>query len=146
MQSVGQLIQKMSDRPRWPVNKKAILVLRQFSAIVGENLSKNVSLKWIKNGTACIHCRNSMWVFALHSIEEDLIKKMNEVAGEELIHRLLLRIGNVKYISSKKIKIIELSDNDIEWIDQLVGPVPDDIKHSFKNFLRSYKGGQKTDE
>lgn len=146
MQSVGQLLQKMSERPRWPVNKKTILILKQYSAIAGENLSRNTSLKWIKNGTACIHCRNSMWLFALHSMEDELIKKMNEVAEEELIQRLLLRVGNVKQISIKKIKKVKLSDNEVYWIDQLVAHVPDDIKQSFKNFLCSYKGGQKHDE
>ncbi len=142
MQSLGQLIDKLSNQKRWPGSKKAITIIRQYPLIVGEKINRNTSLKWIKNGVACINCRNSMWRFALHSMEEELIEKMNTMIGEPFVKRLLLRTGNVAQVKTPEIADASIKKEDAQWINQLVENAPDDIKHSFEKFLCAYKKGR----
>jgi predicted nucleic acid-binding Zn ribbon protein len=141
MLPLNSLIDQITSRRRWPISSQAVHLLRHYPEIVGPGLSKHTSIKWIKNGTACIHCRNSMWSYALRAMEQELVVKMNAFIGKELIEKLLIRIGNVREQKVKEKDPI-LSKEDLLWIDNLSEQVPTDIREKFASFLTAFKGKQ----
>ncbi|HOI24671.1 MAG TPA: DUF721 domain-containing protein [Caldisericia bacterium] len=144
MLHLDYLIEQISSHRRWPISTQVLHLLRHYSEIVGPGLSKHTSLKWIKNGTACIHCRNSMWSYALHAMEQELMAKMNAFAGKILIEKLLIRIGNVQEKKAKDTaNATPLSEEDLMWIESLSQNTPEEIRDTFVSFLKSYKGKHK---
>lgn len=141
MLPLDSLIDQITSRRQWPISSQAVHLLRHYPEIVGPGLSKHTSIKWIKNGTACIHCRNSMWSYALLAMEQELVAKMNAFVGKELIEKLLVRIGNVQEQKAKEKDLI-LSKEDLLWIDNLSEQVPTDIREKFASFLAAFKGKQ----
>lgn len=141
MLPLDSLIDQITSRRRWPISSQAVFLLRHYPEIVGTGLSKHTSIKWIKNATACIHCRNSMWSYALHSMEQELVDKMNAYVGKVVIEKLLIRIGNVQAQIAKEKETV-ISEEDLLWIEGLSKKAPEDIREKFASFLMSYKGKQ----
>ena len=139
MLPLDSLIDQITSHRRWPISSQAVLLIRHYRDIVGLGLSKHTAIRWIKNGTACIHCRNSMWSYALHSMEQEIIDKMNAYAGKAIISKLLIRIGNVQAQKVKEPEV-EISQEDLIWIENLSKKAPEYIRNTFAAFLKSYKG------
>ncbi len=139
MQQLDNLIDHLTRKRRWSISAEMVFIIRHYSEIVGPNLNKHTSLKWIKKGVACIHCRNAMWSYALKNMEQQLIEKMNSSIGYEAIKRLIIRIGNISTISLKETPIIELTHEELAWIELLASKAPSKIKEQFRSFLVSYK-------
>jgi predicted nucleic acid-binding Zn ribbon protein len=139
MLSLDSLIDQLSSHRRWPISSQAVMLIRHYRDLVGPGLSKHTAIKWIKNGTACIHCRNSMWSYALHSMEQEIIDKMNTYAGKTIITKILVRIGNVQAQKAKEPEVV-ISQEDLIWIENLSKKAPEDIREKFASFLKSYKG------
>ena len=139
MLPLDSLIDQITSHRRWPISSQAVMLIRHYRDIVGPGLSKHTAIRWIKNGTACIHCRNSMWSYALHSMEQEIIDKMNAYAGKAIISKLLIRIGNVQAQKVKEPEV-EISQEDLIWIENLSKKAPEYIRNTFAAFLKSYKG------
>lgn len=75
----------------------------------------------------------------MHSMEQEIIDKMNTYAGKTIITKILVRIGNVQAQKAKEPEVV-ISQEDLIWIENLSKKAPEDIREKFASFLKSYKG------
>lgn len=75
----------------------------------------------------------------MHSMEQEIIDKMNAYARKTIITKILVRIGNVQAQKEKEPEVV-ISQEDLIWIENLSKKAPEDIREKFASFLKSYKG------
>ncbi len=59
--------------------------------ILGENISKNIQVKSIKNGKLYLKADNSLWAFEISINKELIINKLNEKIGKDTIRQIISR-------------------------------------------------------
>jgi predicted nucleic acid-binding Zn ribbon protein len=59
--------------------------------ILGENISKNIKIKSIKNGKLYLKADNSLWAFEISINKELIINKLNEKIGKDTIRQIISR-------------------------------------------------------
>jgi predicted nucleic acid-binding Zn ribbon protein len=57
--------------------------------ILGENISKNIKIKSIKNGKLYLKADNSLWAFEISINKELIINKLNEKIGKDTIRQII---------------------------------------------------------
>ncbi len=61
--------------------------------VVGDVLASKVRVLDISNGVLVLECKDPLWCSELNLMSDKLISKLNELAGEDLVKRILIRRG-----------------------------------------------------
>lgn len=92
MKSLGSLLRKRNIQPKTISNKDVFFV---FSQVIKEEFGNIGSLKlkadFFKNKTLFIKSKSSAWGSELFTNREDIIHKMNERLGEDIIKEIKLK-------------------------------------------------------
>lgn len=70
---------------------KEVEMLNSWEEIVGKNISKATSNIYIRKRALFIHLNSSVARNELSLIKDELLKKLNEKAGEPLIEKIVLK-------------------------------------------------------
>lgn len=70
---------------------KEVGLIKSWEDIVGPAIAKRTSSVYIKQGKLFIHLNSSVVRNELQMIKEALKERLNEAAGEELVHEIILR-------------------------------------------------------
>ena len=91
MRRVTDLLYGAIDQKEVLRAARANIALRQWPQIVGEKMTKYCAVSRFERGTLWVAVTGAAWASELRLIKDDLLEKLNEVAGEPLFESL--RIG-----------------------------------------------------
>jgi len=69
-------------------------VFEIWNQIVGESVSKNAQPSAFKGRLLLVEVNSSVWMHQLQFLKEDIIRKINETMGEEVVEDIKFKIGN----------------------------------------------------
>jgi predicted nucleic acid-binding Zn ribbon protein len=68
---------------------------RMWDKIVGEIIAENTRPAALKEKTLLVYVNSSPWLHHLHFLKEEIVRKVNDTLGEDLIEDILFKIGSV---------------------------------------------------
>ena len=139
MDSIGSIIdtclQKRTKKNYWQIK-----LIENYHKIVGSIIAKNTKLLYFNGKRATIICRNSIWMNELKNREEQIIEKMNQYIGKNIVESLQVKIGNIEKPSVKQSKkTVALTKEEEAWIEETMKLVPETLQDRFRSLLVSYK-------
>lgn len=140
MDSVGSLIDSCLQR-KTKKNYWQILLISDYSKIVGKVIASNTKLVYFHDSNATIVCRNSIWMNELKNTEPELIDKLNHYIGKDMVYGITVKIGNVekKVTKTEPKKKIILTKEEETWIEETKNLVPEKLQPPFESLLVAYK-------
>jgi hypothetical protein len=68
-------------------------VQREWSAIVGEHIGSHTCAGALRNGKLFLLAENSVWLQQLIFLKTELLAKITEAVGPNVVHEIVLRVG-----------------------------------------------------
>lgn len=90
-QPLGEIIQEYLNALKINKKIKEVRVINQWEEIIGTAIAKRTDRLLIKNKILFIYMNSSVARNELMMIRDGLKRKINERAGEELIHKIVVR-------------------------------------------------------
>ena len=66
-------------------------LVNSWESVVGKTISRTTRDIYIKEKKLYVHLSSSVARHELHMLKDELLKRLNELAGEELIDEIILR-------------------------------------------------------
>ncbi len=140
MERINQSLTHFFSRSKYQQKKivESSFVYAAYPHAVGEMLARSTRILAFKRGLLTVACKNSIFVTELNQMKELMIKKMNEVLQQDIIHDIRFVIGNVKPVVVRK-KKKPLHREQKEWIERVVQDTPECYKDQVRSMLVAYK-------
>lgn len=111
---------------------------------VGSRIAAHAQPATFREGTLTLHVDSSPWLQQLNYLKKDLIAKVNDALGEELVKELQFKGGKVRWSPPDKApqqpKRRELSEEEQAWIKEQADSVADpELRAVFENLIRRDK-------
>ena len=90
-QSIGAVIKKLLKNQKLEGRLKELDVLKLSEKLLGENLMKYINDLSVKNGTLIIKIKSAVVRNELSYQKSEIIKKINEQVGNEIIKEIILK-------------------------------------------------------
>lgn len=87
MKKVGDLIGAAIGRKEVLVTARAQIALQRWPEAVGAILARVTEPQGYENGTVWVEAQGSSWAQELHFAKETVLRRLNEIAGEENLFR-----------------------------------------------------------
>jgi len=150
---VGDVLNKLIYQLGIDTKIKEMNVLKSWSEVVGEPISRHSQPVSISKGNLFVKVDSSAWLSQLSHFKEKIISEFNKRQGREVIKDIYFRVGRIYSFSSKRGKVrsrlskVRLCKEDLEWIDKMLAKVKDEnLKKLLKKLLSRYKRAQKVKE
>jgi len=89
--SLGEAINKLLKRTGLDKGVKQQRVLMMWEEIVGEKVAENTKPLKIERGNLYIEVTNDSWRYNLNFYSGEIIKKLNEAMGSEIVKKLTMK-------------------------------------------------------
>lgn len=140
MDKLGSLIDSCLQR-KTKKNYWQIKLITDYPKIVGKVIAGNTKLIFFNEGNATILCRNSIWMNELKNTEPELIAKLNQYIGKDMVTGLTVKIGNIEKkmpkTEAKKKPVLTVEEE--KWIEDTKNIVPESLQKPFESMLVAYK-------
>jgi len=90
---VGQLINRVLGKYRQEADQEITKLWDLWEDAVGEPIAENTRPAAFKGKILIVYVSSSAWMQQLQFLKKDMITKINNVLGEELIEEIKFRIG-----------------------------------------------------
>ena len=90
-QSIGAVIRKLLKNQKLEGRLKELDVLKLSEELLGKNLMKYINDLSVKNGTLIIKVKSSVVRNELSYQKSEIIKKINEQVGNEILKEIILK-------------------------------------------------------
>ncbi len=89
--SVGDIIKQLlkEDKIDRQFNEQQIVYL--WPEIVGQGINRYTTSRWVKNGVLYLHISSAVLRNELMMSRSELLKRLNEAVGSEVIHDIVIR-------------------------------------------------------
>ena len=93
---IGNVIQNILKSDRLRANTSIVRVWDIWQNTVGDLIAANTEPAAFKGNLLVVHTTSSSWIQQLRFLKLDIISKINQALGEELVHDIKFKIGRVK--------------------------------------------------
>ncbi len=90
-QSLSEVMLEYIKRMNIGSKLKEVEILKSWETLLGKNVSNATTNIYIKNRTLFVQLNSSIVRNELFMIKEDILKRINENAGEKIIDKILLK-------------------------------------------------------
>ena len=90
---LGPVIDKVLQQCRPKTNQTMVQLWELWEEVVGAGVAANARPVAFKGDLLLVHVSNSNWLHHLRFLEKDLIRRMNQALGGDLIRNLKFKIG-----------------------------------------------------
>lgn len=148
---VGNVLQDLLCKFGIDSKIKQLHILKLWSKVVGESLSKHSQPVSISKGNLFVKVDNSAWLNQISYFKEKIIAEFNKIQGEIVVKRIYFRVGSIsvpqKHTSKRKKRKVKLDQKELEWVHKTVTQIEDDdLKKTIERILLQYKKAQKAKE
>jgi predicted nucleic acid-binding Zn ribbon protein len=91
VQNIGELVKDLLKELHIDQKLKEIRIINSWNEILGANIQRSTSKIFIKNRVLFVYLKSPIVRNELMMMKSDIIKKLNEQAGEKVIDDLVLR-------------------------------------------------------
>ena len=92
---IGSVINKVLKTHRHEFDGDLVQVWNLWDSAVGEAIAKNARPAAFKGKLLLVNVVSSTWMNELIFLKKDIIKKINEALGKELVEEIKFKIGPV---------------------------------------------------
>lgn len=147
---VGDVLDSLLSRFGIDGKINQMKVLKSWSQVVGEAISKHSQPVSISKGNLFVKVDNSAWLSQLYHFKEKIISEFNHKQGQEVIKDIYFRVGRIYSPLSGKRKVpgklskTRLDKEDIQWINETLTKIKDeDLRRILRRVLSNHKKAQK---
>jgi len=90
-QTIAQVIKEYFKSPKFENKFKQFKIINSWEEILGKTVSKSTTNIYIKDKTLFVFLKSSVIRNQLYMIKTEIIKKLNEKVGEEIINDIVLK-------------------------------------------------------
>ena len=94
MIELGQIIKQILEKRKMWRQYRQYLIIDQWDQLVGEQISAVTCARRIDRKVLRVSVSDSTWAYHLTLLKPQLIKKLNEYAGETVVEDILFQIGS----------------------------------------------------
>jgi hypothetical protein len=94
LQSIGEILFSALKRRGMAAKLEENAVLKLWPKAVGQQIAIQTQPDSLRNGTLFVKTTSSVWVQQLHFMKEEILQKLNKLAGKEVIKEIRLTIGH----------------------------------------------------
>ncbi len=88
---IKTVLKKISKNPKLKKRLEETEVLEKVNLIIGDNLKKYISNKYIKNGVLHLHLTSSVLRNELSYQKQKLIEKLNDNSNKNIVKEIILK-------------------------------------------------------
>jgi predicted nucleic acid-binding Zn ribbon protein len=92
---LGTILQQAIEASRIDVDLDAYRLWQQWKDVVGPAIAENTRPEVIKGKLLVVHVSSAPWMQQLQFLKPELIKKLNETIGKEVVGDIRFKIGPV---------------------------------------------------
>ncbi len=92
---LGTVLQQALKASRIDVDLDAYGLWQQWNNVVGPAIAENTRPEAIKGKLLVVHVSSAPWMHQLQFLKPELIEKLNETLGKELVGDIRFKIGPV---------------------------------------------------
>ena len=89
--NIKTILKKISKNPKLKKKLAETEVLEKVNLIIGDNLKKYISNKYIKNGVLYLHLKSSVLRNELSYQKQDLIDRLNDRSNKKIIKEIIFK-------------------------------------------------------
>ena len=93
--SLSNILPKVIKTFRHCPDESLLQVWDWWDRIVGEKVSKNAQPSAFKGKLLLVEVSSSVWMHQLQFLKEDILRKINEQLGENLVEDIKFKIGSL---------------------------------------------------
>ncbi len=90
-QSIAEVIRAYLKESRLEKPLKERQLVQSWETLLGRSVARSTSKIYLKDGRLFVHLNSSVVKNELYMLQDEIIKKLNEAAGEELVKEIVLR-------------------------------------------------------
>ena len=90
-QSIAEAIRAYLKESRLEKPLKERQLVQSWETLLGRSVARSTSKIYLKDGRLFVHLNSSVVKNELYMLQDEIIKKLNEAAGEELGKEIVLR-------------------------------------------------------
>jgi hypothetical protein len=132
LQRLGNVLQGILKKHNIFFDSEEQRLLEVWQKAVGPQISVQTRPDRLKRNTLFVKVSSSVWMHQLHILKQDIIEKINELLGNELIKNVHFSIGEIpstmptnSYSSSFSTDSYPLRDKDKKLIEKSISSVED---------------------
>lgn len=91
--SLSDILPNVMKTFRHSPGEQLLQVFEIWNRIVGESVSQNAQPSAFKGRLLLVEVNSSVWMHQLQFLKEDIIRKINETMGEEVVEDIKFKIG-----------------------------------------------------
>ncbi|MCK4389706.1 MAG: DUF721 domain-containing protein [Desulfobacterales bacterium] len=92
---IGTILQQAIEASKIDVDLKACRLWQQWKDVVGPAVAQNTRPEAIKGKLLLVNVSSAPWMQQLQFLKSELIGKLNETIGKEVVRDIRFRIGPV---------------------------------------------------
>ncbi len=93
--SLGTVLRQAIEASRIDVDLDAYRLWQQWEDVVGSMIAQNTQPEAIKGRLLLVHVSSAPWMQQLQFLKPELIQKLNEIFGKEVVTDIRFKIGPV---------------------------------------------------
>jgi predicted nucleic acid-binding Zn ribbon protein len=93
--SLGTVLRQAIEASRIDVDLDAYRLWQQWEDVVGPMIAQNTQPEAIKGRLLLVHVSSAPWMQQLQFLKPELIQKLNEIFGKEVVTDIRFKIGPV---------------------------------------------------
>jgi predicted nucleic acid-binding Zn ribbon protein len=91
--SIGNIIPKVLRSCRSETDQELLRIWDLWDRAVGKAIAENTRPAAFKGKLLLVHVTSSTWIQQLQFLKKDMIKKVNEALGKNLVEEIKFKIG-----------------------------------------------------
>jgi predicted nucleic acid-binding Zn ribbon protein len=90
-QSIAEAIRAYLKESRLEKPLKERQLIQSWESLLGKSVARATTRIYLKEGKLYIHLNSSVVRNELHMLQDEIVRKLNEAAGEELVTGIVFR-------------------------------------------------------
>lgn len=95
MKELGSVLEKMLQRKSMWRQYRQCLIVEEWADAVGRDVAAVTRARQLKKGRLWVTVKDSTWSYHLSLLKPQLLKKLNEYAGDELVQEIYFQVGEI---------------------------------------------------
>ncbi len=92
---LANIVGKVLDNCQGGEGQNARVAWKHWDRVVGETVARNAQPSAFKQRLLVVQVSSSVWMQELHFKKKDLISRLNQAAGAQVVENIQFRIGSV---------------------------------------------------
>jgi predicted nucleic acid-binding Zn ribbon protein len=93
---VGSVLEGLLKTPAVASNTRLSRIWDVWSDAVGDHIAANATPAAVKGSLLIVHAESPAWIQQLHFLKQEMISKINQSLGEDLVKDIKFKIGTLR--------------------------------------------------